>query len=339
MSTTSTDISVIVPVFDEEESLPELCQWISRVMQTHGFSYEVLLIDDGSQDSSWEVITKINQGDACFKGIRFNRNYGKSAALQTGFRACEGNVVITMDADLQDSPDEIPDLFNMIRKDGFHLVSGWKKKRNDPLSKTIPSKFFNTVTSMISGIKLHDFNCGLKAYNKRVIKNITVYGEMHRYIPVIAKWAGFKKIGEKVVEHRARKFGVTKFGWERFMNGFLDLLSITFVSKFRQKPMHFFGLLGTFSFVAGFLMTAWLIWQKMDSLYISRIALKRQITDQPMFYLALVAVVIGVQLFVTGFLAEMLAMQSLSKRDYLVIEKVGIEEAVPSSKLKVVANV
>lgn len=333
------DISVVIPVFDEEESLPELCQWISRVMQTHGFSYEVLLIDDGSQDSSWEVITKINRGDANFKGIRFNRNYGKSAALQTGFRACEGQVVVTMDADLQDSPDEIPDLYKLIKQDGFHLVSGWKKKRNDPLSKTIPSKFFNKVTSLISGIKLHDFNCGLKAYDKRVVKNITVYGEMHRYIPVIAKWAGFKKITEKVVEHRARKFGVTKFGWERFMNGFLDLLSITFVSKFRQKPMHFFGLLGTFSFGAGFLMTAWLIWDKMNSLYISKIPLKREITDQPMFYLALVAVVIGVQLFVTGFLAEMLAMQSLSKRDYLVIEKVGIEESASASKLKVAANV
>ena len=338
MNNSSTDISVIVPVFDEEESLPELCQWISRVMQTHGFSYEVLLIDDGSQDNSWKVITQINQGDAHFKGIRLNRNYGKSAALQTGFRACEGDVVITMDADLQDSPDEIPDLYKMIKKDGFHLVSGWKKKRNDPLSKTMPSKFFNKVTSMISGIKLHDFNCGLKAYDKQVVKNISVYGEMHRYIPVIAKWAGFKKIGEKVVEHRARKFGTTKFGWERFMNGFLDLLSITFVSKFRQKPMHFFGLLGTFSFLIGFVFTVKMFWDKMDSIFISKIPLKRDITEQPMFYLALVAVVIGVQLFVTGFLAEMITMQSLSKRDYLVIEKVGIEESVSGSKLKVAAN-
>ena len=338
MSKNLLDISVVIPVFDEEESLPELCQWISRVMQTHGFSYEVLLIDDGSQDSSWEVIKKINTDNARFKGIRFNRNYGKSAALHTGFRACEGNVVITMDADLQDSPDEIPDLYKMIKQDGFHLVSGWKKKRNDPLSKTIPSKFFNKVTSLISGIKLHDFNCGLKAYDKRVVKNITVYGEMHRYIPVIAKWAGFKKITEKVVEHRARKFGVTKFGWERFMNGFLDLLSITFVSKFRQKPMHFFGLLGTLSFGAGFLMTLWLIWNKMESLYITKVPLKRQITEQPLFYLALVAVVIGVQLFVTGFLAEMLAMQSLSKRDYLVIEKAGLEESPAEAKLKI-ANV
>lgn len=327
------DISVVVPVFDEEESLPELCQWISRVMQTHGFSYEVLLIDDGSQDSSWEVITGISQDNPNFKGIRFNRNYGKSAALQTGFRACQGNVVITMDADMQDSPDEIPDLYKMIRQDGFHLVSGWKKKRNDPLSKTIPSRFFNKVTSIISGIKLHDFNCGLKAYDKRVVKNISVYGEMHRYIPVIAKWAGFKKITEKVVEHRARKYGTTKFGWERFMNGFLDLLSITFVSKFRQKPMHFFGLLGTFSFLIGFVFTAKIFWDKMDSLYISKIPLKRDIADQPLFYLALVALIIGVQLFVTGFLAEMLAMQSLSKRDYLVIERVGIEEATVQSQV------
>jgi glycosyltransferase involved in cell wall biosynthesis len=336
MSKSVVDISVVIPVFDEEESLPELCQWISRVMQAHGFSYEVLLIDDGSQDESWEVITDINRGDPHFKGIRFNRNYGKSAALQTGFRACQGDVVITMDADLQDSPDEIPELFKMIKQDGFHLVSGWKKKRNDPLSKTIPSKFFNKVTSMISGIKLHDFNCGLKAYDKRVVKNISVYGEMHRYIPVIAKWGGFKKITEKVVEHRARKYGTTKFGWERFMNGFLDLLSITFVSKFRQKPMHFFGLLGTLSFFSGIVFTAKIFWDKIDASYISKIPLKRDVTEQPLFYLALVAVVIGVQLFLTGFLAEMIAMQSLSKRDYLVIDQVGIEEA--TSKLKVAAN-
>lgn len=333
---TTLDISVIVPVFDEEESLPELCQWISRVMQTHGLSYEVILIDDGSQDNSWNVISKINQDDSHFKGVRFNRNYGKSAALQTGFRACQGDVVITMDADLQDSPDEIPDLHKMIRQDGFHLVSGWKKKRNDPLSKTIPSKFFNKVTSMISGIKLHDFNCGLKAYDKRVVKNISVYGEMHRYIPVIAKWAGFKKITEKVVEHRARKYGTTKFGWERFMNGFLDLISITFVSKFRQKPMHFFGLFGSLSFLIGFIFTVKILWDKVDASWISQIPLKRDVTEQPMFYLALVAVIIGVQLFLTGFIAEMIAMQSLTKRDYLVIDKVGMTE--PEPKLKVVAN-
>jgi glycosyltransferase involved in cell wall biosynthesis len=326
MPNSKYDISIVIPAKDEEESLPELCQWISRALTPHGFSYEVVFIDDGSTDDTWEVIEKISKEDQHIKGIRFNRNYGKSAALQTGFRAAQGDVIITMDADLQDSPDEVPDLYKMIKQDGYHLVSGWKKKRNDPLSKTIPSKFFNKVTSIISGIKLHDFNCGLKAYDKKVIKNITVYGEMHRYIPVIAKWAGFKKIGEKVVEHRARKYGSTKFGWERFMNGFLDLISITFVSKFRQKPMHFFGLLGTISFLIGFVITLSIFWAKIDSFYISKIPLKRVITEQPLFYIALVAIIIGVQLFVTGFLAEMLAMQSLTSRDYLVISKVGMDE-------------
>jgi glycosyltransferase involved in cell wall biosynthesis len=332
------DISVVVPVFNEEESLPELCQWISRVMDSHGFSYEVLLIDDGSTDSSWEQIIQLNAQNANLKGIRFNRNYGKSAALQTGFRSCIGSVVITMDADLQDSPDEIPGLYKMIREEKYHLVSGWKKKRNDPIGKTIPSKFFNYITRLISGIKLHDFNCGLKAYDRNVVKNISVYGEMHRYIPVIAKWAGFRKIGEKVVEHRARKYGYTKFGLERFLNGFLDLLSVTFVSRFRQKPMHFFGLMGTISFLMGFLFTVKIFWDKMDALYFSKIPLKRDITEQPLFYLALVAVVVGVQLFVTGFLAEMLAMQSLSKRDYLVIEHVGLPaEALAGKKSKVIS--
>jgi len=321
------DISIVIPAKDEDESIPELSQWISRALTPHGFSYEVIFIDDGSTDNTWEVIEQVSAADSHIKGIRFNRNYGKSAALQTGFRAAQGDVIITMDADLQDSPDEVPELYKMIKTDGYHLVSGWKKKRNDPLSKTVPSKFFNKVTSMISGIKLHDFNCGLKAYDRKVIKNISVYGEMHRYIPVIAKWAGFKKIGEKVVEHRARKYGTTKFGWERFMNGFLDLLSITFVSKFRQKPMHFFGLLGTLSFLVGFFITLSIFWNKFYAYFILHEPLKRAITDQPLFYVALVAVVIGVQLFLTGFLAEMLAMQSLSSRDYLVISKVGIEEA------------
>lgn len=320
------DISIVIPAKDEDESIPELSQWISRALTPHGFSYEVIYIDDGSTDDTWEVIEKVSKEDNHIKGIRFNRNYGKSAALQVGFKAAQGDVIITMDADLQDSPDEVPELYKMIKTDGYHLVSGWKKKRNDPLSKTIPSKFFNKVTSMISGIKLHDFNCGLKAYDKKVIKNISVYGEMHRYIPVIAKWAGFKKIGEKVVEHRARKYGSTKFGWERFMNGFLDLLSITFVSKFRQKPMHFFGLLGTISFLIGFIITLAIFWAKIDSYWISQVPLKRGITEQPLFYVALVAIIIGVQLFVTGFLAEMLAMQSLSSRDYLVISKVGLDE-------------
>ncbi|GCC53304.1 glycosyltransferase [Chryseotalea sanaruensis] len=323
---TNLQISVIIPAKDEEESIPELCSWISRVMQTHGFSYEVFLIDDGSSDGTWDQIVEANKINERIKGIRFNRNFGKSAALQTGFRLAQGEVVITMDADLQDSPDEIPDLYRMIKEQKFHLVSGWKKKRNDPISKTIPSKFFNGVTSRISGIKLHDFNCGLKAYDKTVIKNINVYGEMHRYIPVIAKWAGFTRITEKVVEHRARKYGYTKFGLERFINGFLDLLSITFVSKFRQKPMHFFGTWGTISFLVGFVLTIKIFVDKMYSLYIDKLPMKRDITDQPIFYLALVAVIIGVQLFVTGFLAEMFTLQSQSKRDYLVIEKVGIEQ-------------
>jgi glycosyltransferase involved in cell wall biosynthesis len=319
------EISVIIPAKDEEESIPELCQWISRVMQAHGLSYEVIFIDDGSSDTTWEQILKVNEADERFKGIRFNRNFGKSAALQTGFRAAKGKVIITMDADMQDSPDEIPELYRMVTQDRYHLVSGWKKKRHDPLSKTIPSKFFNYVTRKLSGIPLHDFNCGLKAYQANVVKNITVYGEMHRYIPVIAKWAGFTRISEKVVEHRERKFGTTKFGLERFINGFLDLLSITFVSRFRQKPMHFFGTLGTISFLIGFVFTIKVIWDKMDALYFSKIPIKRDITAQPLFFLALVAIIIGVQLFVTGFLAEMISMQSFSKRDYLVIEKVGLE--------------
>jgi glycosyltransferase involved in cell wall biosynthesis len=326
------DITVVIPAQDEEESLPELCQWIGRVMQAHGFSFEVIIIDDGSTDQTWQKVVALNAGDGRFKGIRFNRNFGKSAALQTGFRAAKGNVVITMDADLQDSPDEIPELYKMISEKGFHLVSGWKKKRYDPISKTIPSKFFNYITRRLSGINLHDFNCGLKAYHVSVVKNITVYGEMHRYIPLIAKWAGFTKITEKPVEHQERKYGRTKFGLERFINGFLDLLSITFVSRFRQKPMHFFGTFGTLSMVIGFLFTVKLFWDKMDSLYFSRIPMKRDITAQPLFYLALVALIIGVQLFVTGFLAEMIAMQSLSKRDYLVIDEVGLQD-VPAKKI------
>jgi glycosyltransferase involved in cell wall biosynthesis len=322
----SPDISVVIPVFDEEESLQELSDWISRVMQTHGFSYEVIFIDDGSTDRSWEIITELSEASQQIKGLRFNRNYGKSAALHTGFKAAQGNVVITMDADLQDSPEEIPALYNMIAKDGYQLVSGWKKKRNDPLSKTIPSKFFNYATRKISGIPLHDFNCGLKAYQKSVIKNIAVYGEMHRYIPVIARWAGFRKIGEKPVEHHERKYGRTKFGFERFVRGFLDLLTITFVGRFAMRPMHFFGTLGIVSFLLGFVFTVKLFWDKIDSIYFSQVPLKRDIFQQPIFYLALVAVVIGVQLFVTGFLAELITRQSLSKKDYLVMETAGMED-------------
>jgi glycosyltransferase involved in cell wall biosynthesis len=320
------EISVIIPAQDEEESIPELCQWISRVMQTHGFSFEVIIIDDGSTDNTWQKIAEVNSGDNRFKGIRFNRNFGKSAALQTGFRAASGKVIITMDADLQDSPDEIPELYRLIKEQNFQLVSGWKKKRHDPASKTIPSKFFNYITRKISGIELHDFNCGLKAYQSIVVKHINVYGEMHRYIPLIAKWAGFTRITEKVVEHQERKYGRTKFGLERFVNGFLDLLSITFVSRFRQKPMHFFGTFGSASFLIGFILTVKLFWDKMDALFFSNTPLKRDITAQPAFYLALVAIVIGVQLFVTGFLAEMIAMQSLSKKDYLVVDNVGFQD-------------
>ena len=322
------NISVIIPAKDEEESIPELIQWIVRVLDQAGLTYEVLLIDDGSSDNTWNEIQKCNVINHSIKGIRFNRNFGKSAALHTGFKAASGEVIVTMDADLQDSPDEIPELYRMITSDNYDLVSGWKKKRHDPISKTIPSKFFNYVTRRMSGIPLHDFNCGLKAYKFVVVKNINVYGEMHRYIPVIAKWAGFTKIGEKVVEHRERKYGMTKFGWERFVKGFLDLLSIMFVGKFRRNPMHFFGSFGILSFLVGFIFTAKIFYDKMDSLFISKIPLKREITDQPIFYLALVAVVIGVQLFLTGYIAEMVAMQSLSKRDYLVIDKVGLQTLI-----------
>ena len=319
------NISVIIPAKDEEESIPELSSWISRVMTTHGFSYEIIYIDDGSEDNTWNTIVELGKVNSFIKGIKFNRNFGKSAALHTGFKAAKGEVVITMDADLQDSPDEIPELYKMIQEQGFHLVSGWKKKRHDPIGKTAPSKLFNYVTRKISGIKIHDFNCGLKAYKSVVIKNITVYGEMHRYIPLIAKWAGFSKITEKVVEHRERKFGVSKFGLERVMRGFLDLLTITFMGKFAQRPMHFFGTWGVIWFLAGFGFTAKILWDKVNASYFSHIALKRDVTQQPVFYLALVALVIGVQLFLTGFIAELLTRQSVSKRDYLVIDKSGFD--------------
>ena len=329
---TKFDISIVIPAKDEEESIPELSQWISRVMQEHGFSYEVIFVDDGSTDNTWEEIRKASLINSSFKGIKFNRNFGKSAALHTAFKITQGEVVITMDADLQDSPDEIPELYKLIKEQKYQLVSGWKKKRHDPFSKTVPSKFFNYITRKISGISLHDFNCGLKAYHHQVIKNISVYGEMHRYIPVMAKWAGFTKITEKVVEHRERKYGVSKFGWERFVRGFLDLLTITFIGRFAQRPMHFFGAWGIISFLAGFVFTLKMGWDKIDSVFISKIPLKREITEQPIFYLALVAVVLGVQLFLTGFIAELLARQSISKKDYLVIEEIGIGEGVKIHK-------
>jgi glycosyltransferase involved in cell wall biosynthesis len=317
------NISIIIPAKDEEESVPELTSWISRVMQTHGFSYEVIFIDDGSTDNSWKEIQKAGALNPSIKGIKFNRNFGKSAALQTGFKAASGDVVITMDADLQDSPDEIPELYKMIREQNYDLVSGWKKKRHDPISKTLPSKFYNGLTRRISGINLHDFNCGLKAYSHVVAKNVTVYGEMHRYIPVIAKWAGFTRIGEKVVEHRERKYGHSKFGWTR-VRGLLDLMTIMFVGRFANRPMHFFGVLGVLSFLAGFILTLKMGWDKIDSVFISKIPLKREITEQPIFYLALVAVVLGVQLFLTGFLAELFTRQTVSKKEYLVIDRVGL---------------
>lgn len=323
-----TDISIIVPVYEEEESLPELCAWIGRVIaQMDNISYEVIMIDDGSSDNSWEVIQKLSENNASIKGIRFNRNYGKSAALDTGFKACNGQVVITMDADLQDSPDEIPALYELIKSKKYDLVSGWKQKRHDPLNKTIPSKIFNSVVRYMTKIKLNDFNCGLKAYSQNVIKSIEVYGEMHRYIPVIAKWAGFKKIGEKVVEHRARKYGVTKFGWTRIITGFLDLLSIIFVGKFRKSPMHFFGTMGALSWLIGGLMTAWIVIEKQVQLYILQIPFKeiRDIVEKPLFFLALTLLIIGTQLFLAGFLGELISRSSSSRNDYLVKERLNLD--------------
>jgi len=314
------ELSIVIPLLNEAESLPELTRWIARVLQPRGLSYEVILIDDGSTDASWEVIESLAVEDQALRGIRFNRNYGKSAALNVGFGAAVGRVVCTMDADLQDSPEELPELYRMITEDRYDLVSGWKQKRYDPLSKTIPTKLFNAATRWLSGINLHDFNCGLKAYDQRVVKAIEVYGEMHRYIPVIAKWNGFRHIGEKVVQHQERKYGVTKFGLERFIYGFLDLASITFVSRFRRRPMHFFGTLGSLSFFIGIVLTLWLTGEK---LYLSLHNLRaRGVTDQPLFFLALVAVIVGVQLFLAGFLAEMVQLNGPRRNDYLVREQI-----------------
>lgn len=313
-------VSVVIPLLNEAESLPELTSWIEKVMQAHSFSYEVFLIDDGSTDASWEVIEQLSAGNKHIKGIRFRRNYGKSAALNVGFEATEGDVVITMDADLQDSPDEIPELYRRIKEEKLDLISGWKKKRYDPISKTIPTKLFNWVTRKMSGIdNLHDFNCGLKAYRAEVVKSIEVYGEMHRYIPVIAKWAGFTKIEEQVVEHRARKYGRTKFGLNRFVNGFLDLLSIFFVGKFSKKPMHFFGTMGILSFFTGFVVAIYLICEKLYQ--IAQGIHYRNVTDQPLFYLALVAVIVGVQLFLTGFMAELISRNSSERNSYQIAKR------------------
>ena len=312
------DVSIVIPLYNEDESLPELCSWITKVAETNHLTYEVILIDDGSSDNSWKIIKEISEQNSNFKGIQFQRNYGKSAALNEGFKASSGNVVITMDADMQDSPDEIPALIETLNKGGFDIVSGWKKKRYDnTLTKNIPSKIFNAAARLSSGIKLHDFNCGLKAYSSKVVKSIEVYGEMHRYIPVIAKWNGFKKITEKVVEHRPRKFGVTKFGWERFINGFLDLATINFVSKFGKRPMHFFGLYGSICFFIGFIMSIFLLVSKMLDTHFA-------LTNRPAFYIALVVMIIGMQLFLTGFIAELISRNSANRNDYLIANKIGL---------------
>jgi glycosyltransferase involved in cell wall biosynthesis len=312
------NISIVIPLFNEDESLPELFAWIERVMQENNFSYEVIAVNDGSKDNSWKVIKAASEKNPNIKGISFQRNYGKSAALQVGFQAAQGDVVITMDADLQDSPDEIPELYKMITVDGYHLVSGWKKKRYDPITKTVPTKLFNYATRKVSGINnLHDFNCGLKAYQKEVVKSIEVYGEMHRYIPVIAKWAGFDKITEKPVAHQERKYGVTKFGLERFVNGFLDLMSITFVGRYGKRPMHLFGTLGVLSFFIGFLI---LFYLTISKLFFDVIG----IADRPLFYFGIMTIIVGTQLFVAGFLGELIARNGVDRNQYNIGEKVNL---------------
>ena len=311
------DISVVIPLLNESESLPELEAWIQRVMNENNFTYEIIFIDDGSSDNSWCVIHDLKRNNPSVKGIKFQRNYGKSAALNEGFKLAKGEVIITMDADLQDSPDEIPELRRMILEDGYDIVSGWKKKRYDStLSKNIPSKLFNAATRRASGIRLHDFNCGLKAYKNKVVKSIEVYGEMHRYIPVLAKWSGFKKFGEKVVEHRARKYGVTKFGWNRFINGFLDLASIMFVGKFRKNPMHFFGLWGTLFFLSGFIIFLYLTISKF---FFDQTGM----TQRPLFFVAILIMIIGSQLFLAGFLGELISRNGAERNHYLIEEKIN----------------
>jgi glycosyltransferase involved in cell wall biosynthesis len=311
------DVSIVIPLFNEEESLPELTAWIKKVTDANQLSYEIILIDDGSTDQSWNVIEQLRMADPNIKGIKFQRNYGKSAALNEGFKASHGEVIITMDADLQDSPDEIPELRRMVLEEGYDLVSGWKKKRYDnAVTKNLPSKLFNAAARKMSGIKLNDFNCGLKAYRSKVVKSVEVYGEMHRYVPVLAKWAGFRKIGEKVVEHRARKYGVTKFGWDRFINGFLDLMSIFFMGKFGKRPMHFFGLWGTLSFGAGLSL---FIYLTISKFFFDVTGL----TQRPLFFFAIMAMIIGTQLFLAGFIGELITRTSADRNHYLIEQKLG----------------
>ena len=319
MSADTLDLTLVIPLYNEEESLPELMAWIDRVSAAHQISrFESILVDDGSSDGSWKVISELAHRYPWVKGIRFRRNYGKSAALQKGFEAASGDVVITMDADLQDSPEEIPELMRMIREEGYDLVSGWKKDRKDPIGKTLPSKLFNAVTRRASKIKLHDFNCGLKAYKNEVVKNIEVYGEMHRYIPVLAKWAGFRRIGEKVVQHQPRKFGYSKFGWERMLNGFLDILSIMFVGKFGKRPMHFFGTIGVLFFFIGFGILAYLSYLKIIEDII-------RISDRPVFFFGILTLIIGTQFFLTGFLAEMISRNAPHRNRYKIADTLGVD--------------
>ncbi|MCP4552372.1 MAG: glycosyltransferase [Bacteroidetes bacterium] len=312
------NVSIVIPFLNEEESIPKLSEWIGEVMVSHKLSYEIIWVDDGSTDSSWQIVEQLSNENKLNKGIKFRRNYGKSAALNSGFEVVEGGVVITMDADLQDSPEEIPALYDMIMKDGYDLVSGWKKKRHDPISKRWPSKVYNAINRKITGIQLHDFNCGLKAYKKVVVKNIEVYGEMHRFIPVIAKWAGFLKITEKVVSHQKRKYGKTKFGLERYRRGFLDLLSITFVSRFGKRPMHLFGSLGTILFLIGLGIAFYLIYAKI-------FMMEYAMTERPMFYFGILSMILGSQLFMTGFLSEMVSRNSTERNKYQISNKIGLK--------------
>lgn len=314
------DISVVIPLLNEEESLGELYGWIERIMEANGYSYEVIFVDDGSSDSSWSIIEQLSQKDQRIRGVRFRTNYGKSAALYCGFERAVGNVVITMDADLQDSPDEIPALYKMIVEEGYDMVSGWKRTRHDPKAKTLPSKFFNATCRWASGIRLHDFNCGLKAYRRKVVKSIEVYGEMHRYIPILAKKAGFGRIGERVVTHYPRKFGVSKYGWERLLKGYLDLVTVMFVSKYGRSPMYFFGGAGTLMFLVGFISVVWIIVQKFT--------VGNPLTNQPLFYLSLVAIVLGVILFLAGFLGELINRNAPERNHYFIDEEIDVKDRV-----------